>query len=64
MKQMELNGLLSHDSHIMLCNLVPFVEFKKREKHKGKSVTFGKAAGFSLQIYEKLHSSMGVFHVF
>ena len=26
-------------------NLVPFVQFKKREKHPWRSVTFSKAAG-------------------
>ena len=41
--------------------LVPFLQFKKREKHPWKSVTFSEVAGFSLQA---LHSTMGVFHVF
>ena len=28
-------------------NLVPFIQFKKREKHPWKNVTFSKVAGFS-----------------
>ena len=28
-----------------LCHLVPFVQFKKREKHPWGSVTFSKVAG-------------------
>ena len=32
-----------------LRDLVPFAQFKKREKHSWKSVTFSKVAGFSLQ---------------
>ena len=28
-----------------LCDLVPFVKFKKREKHPRKSVTFSKVPG-------------------
>ena len=42
----------------VLRDLVPFVEFKKREKHSWRSVNFSKVAGFSQ------HSSMGVFHAF
>ena len=34
-----------------LCNLVPFVQFKKREKHPWRSVTFSKVAGSSLQLH-------------
>ena len=34
-----------------LRNLVPFAQSKKREKHTWWSVTFSKAAGFSLQLY-------------
>ena len=33
-----------------LRDLVPFVQFKKREKHTRRSVTFSKVAGFSLQL--------------
>ena len=29
-----------------LCDLVPFAQFKKREKHPWTSVTFSKVAGF------------------
>ena len=34
-----------------LRNLVPFVQFKVREKHSWVSATFIKLTGFSLQIY-------------
>ena len=34
-----------------LRDLVPFVQFKRREKHPWTSVTFSNAAGFSLQVY-------------
>ena len=33
-----------------LSNLVPSVQFKKREKHLWRSVNFNKVAGFSLQL--------------
>ena len=35
----------------VLRDLIPFVQFKKREKHPWKSVNFSKVAGFSLQLY-------------
>ena len=31
--------------------LVPFAQFKKREKQPWMNVTFGKVAGFNLQLY-------------
>ena len=31
-----------------LGDLIPFVQFKKREKHLWRSVTFSEVAGFSL----------------
>ena len=34
-----------------LCDLVAFIQFKKREKHPWRSVNFSKGAGFSLQLY-------------
>ena len=34
-----------------LRNLVPFVQFKKLEKHPWRNVTFSKVAGFSFQLY-------------
>ena len=37
--------------HLTLRDLVPFVQFKKREKHPWRSVNFSKVAGFSLQLY-------------
>ena len=43
----------------VLHDLVPFIQFKKREKHPWRSVTFSKVAGLL-----KKHSSMVVFHVF
>ena len=33
-----------------LRDLVPFAQFKKREKHQWRSVTFSKVAGFSLKV--------------
>ena len=30
---------------------IPFVQFKKREKHPQRSVTFSKVARFNLQLY-------------
>ena len=39
-----------------LNDLVPYVQFKKREKQPWRSVTFSKV--------EKEHSSMGLFHIF
>ena len=30
---------------MMLCDLVPFVQFKKHEEHSWRSVTFSKVAG-------------------
>ena len=37
-----INSELNYDG---LRNLVPFVQFKKREKHPLRSVTFSKVAG-------------------
>ena len=41
--------------YLLICgalhDLVPPVQFKKREKHPWRSVTFSKVAGFSLQLY-------------
>ena len=34
-----------------LRDLVPFVQFKKREKHPWRSFTLSEVAGFSLQLY-------------
>ena len=34
-----------------LRNLVPFVQFKRREKHPWRTVNSSKVAGFSLQLY-------------
>ena len=34
-----------------LRDLVPFVQFKKREKYPWRSVNFSKVAGFTLQLY-------------
>ena len=43
-----LNQLIS----VMLCAiLLSFVQFKKREKHPGRTVTFRKVAGLSPQLY-------------
>ena len=34
-----------------LCDLVPFAQFKKRENHPWRSITFSKFADCSLQLY-------------
>ena len=34
----------------VLCDLVPFVQFKKREKHRWRSVTFSKVAGLKVTL--------------
>ena len=40
-------GLTSDYQYIdVLRDLVPFAQFKKREKHPWRSVTFNKVAGF------------------
>ena len=45
-----------------LCDLVPFVQFKKREKHTWRSVTFSKVAGYSLKVKLKLlHGCFSLF---
>ena len=36
-----------------MSDLVPFLQFKKREKHSCESVTFSKLSDFSLQLYLK-----------
>ena len=42
-----------HKYHICgaLRDMVPFVQFKKREKHPWRSVKFINVAGFSLKLY-------------
>ena len=35
----------------VLRDLVPFVQFKKREKRPWRNVTLSKVAGFNMQIY-------------
>ena len=44
-----------YSTHILICgalrDLVPFVQFKKHEKHPWRSANFDKVAGFSLQLY-------------
>ena len=48
----------------VLRDLVPIIQFKKREKHPWKSVTFSKNCRLKDCNFIKKHSSMGVFHVF
>ena len=50
-KQYEKNHDLKHHICGALRYWVPFVQFKKREKHPRKSVNFSKVEGFSLQLY-------------
>ena len=48
-----------------LRDLVTFIQFKQLEKHPWWSVTFSKAAGFSLQLYSGLIlESMGIRAIF
>ena len=55
-------------SHYQNCDayrdFVPLVQFLKSEKHPWRIVAFSKVEGFNLQLYQKQHSSMGVFHIF
>ena len=55
-------------SHYQNCDayrdFVPLVQFLKSEKHPWRIVTFSKVEGFNLQLYQKQHSSMGLFHIF
>ena len=37
--------------YAMLCDLVSFLQFKKRKKCPWSSVTFSKVAGWSMQFY-------------
>ena len=48
----ELSGyFISKTICDALHDLVPFVQFKKREKHPCRSLNFSKVAGWSLQLY-------------
>ena len=47
----ECNSLGRMDDCGALRDLMPFVQFKKREKHPWRSVTFSKVAGYSNFIY-------------
>ena len=47
-----------------LRDLIPLVQFKKREKHPWRSVTYSKAAGFSLQLLLKVTLLHGCFSRF
>ena len=48
----------------ILCDLVPFAQFKKRENTHGRVLLLVKLQDFRLQLYYKYHSFMGVFQVF
>ena len=50
------------EQYDVLRDLVPFVQFKKREKHPWGSVNF-KVAGFKPATLRKLSLLLGVFHV-
>ena len=43
-----MDALITNAIFDALRPVVPFVQFKKREKHPWRSVTFSKVAGFSL----------------
>ena len=47
----------------VLRDVVPFVQFKKREKHPWKSVTFSKVVGLACN-FTKNDTSSGVFFTF
>ena len=47
----------------VLRDLVQFVQFKKREKHQWKSITFSKVAGYPETLL-KVTLLHGVFHLF
>ena len=57
-----------HTSKIPICgalhDLVPFVQFKKHEKHPWRSVIFSQVAGSSLQLYSKSNTPTWVFFAF
>ena len=48
-------AIMGYEQPVVTCDafrdLLPFVQFKKREKHPWRSVTFSKFAGFSLLLY-------------
>ena len=44
-------------------NLVPFAQFKKREKHPRRSVTIGKVSGSACNLTKSNTPSWSVFHV-
>ena len=44
----------------VLCDLVQFAQFKKREKHPWRSVTFSKVAGFQTK---KVLPKLGYFEI-
>ena len=46
-----INGANTVDIFGALCDLVAFVQYKKRDKHPWRSVNYSKVAGFSLQLY-------------
>ena len=48
----------------VLCNLVPFALFKKREKHPWTSVTFSKVTGFQSATLLKITLLHGCFSLF
>ena len=48
----------------VLCDLVQFAQFKKREKHPWRSVTFSKVAGFQAATLLKVTLLHGFFFMF
>ena len=46
LENISLNEVQIRNICDVLIDLVPFVQFKKREKHPWRSVTFTKVAGF------------------
>ena len=48
----------------VLRDLVPYEQFKEREKHPWRIVTFSKVAGLACNFTKSNTSYMGIFHVF
>ena len=51
LRELEISVLYLHIICGEMRDLVPFLQFKIREKHPQGSVTLSKVAAFSLQLY-------------
>ena len=61
---MNQNVCVSDNIWDALCDLVQFVQLKKTWKKTMEEWYFSQVEDLSLQLYQKYHSSIGVFHVF